>query len=269
MILDVRNPRAKARIQRVVLRLQRGPAAQMRRQMRQALGVQYRHMADLVENGIVDVGVVDQYTPELKEVYHRAFRRIGAIMLEEVSRNLPKSIAGPTETRTEVVELGALGQAFWSNFTTFTTLYSAEKVTRVSQTTKRMLGRLVQQGVGQGKTYKEIAKSIRERDTKRRFNWIRAKRIARTEMHMASNFATEEAVKATGLKVTKEWVAFIDDRTRGQHIRANGQMRQQHEDFLVGGEHLAYPGDPRGSAWNVINCRCVVIHHTREAEEGV
>ena len=28
------------------------------------------------------------------------------------------------------------------------------------------------------------------------------------------------------------------------------------KNFLVGGEELSYPGDSRGSAANVINCRC-------------
>ena len=30
------------------------------------------------------------------------------------------------------------------------------------------------------------------------------------------------------------------------------------EDFDVGGEHLSAPGDPRGSAGSVINCRCTI-----------
>jgi hypothetical protein len=30
--------------------------------------------------------------------------------------------------------------------------------------------------------------------------------------------------------------------------------------FDVGGEKLKYPGDPRGSAGNVIQCRCAVVY---------
>ena len=30
------------------------------------------------------------------------------------------------------------------------------------------------------------------------------------------------------------------------------------DDFSVGGEQLEYPGDPSGSAENVINCKCVI-----------
>jgi len=30
------------------------------------------------------------------------------------------------------------------------------------------------------------------------------------------------------------------------------------EPFIIGGESLDYPGDPSGSAANVINCRCSV-----------
>jgi hypothetical protein len=30
------------------------------------------------------------------------------------------------------------------------------------------------------------------------------------------------------------------------------------EPFIVSGEELMYPGDPSGSAGNVINCRCAI-----------
>ena len=32
------------------------------------------------------------------------------------------------------------------------------------------------------------------------------------------------------------------------------------DDFVVGGLPMAYAGDARGGAKNVINCRCVIIY---------
>ena len=85
-----------------------------------------------------------------------------------------------------------------------------------------------------------------------------AKRIVRTESVNAANYATNQS--ATDIfgkeNLKKEWIATLDNRVRIDHIEANGQVVNMEENFLVGGEELAYPGDSRGSAANVINCRC-------------
>ncbi len=85
-----------------------------------------------------------------------------------------------------------------------------------------------------------------------------ALRIVRTESALAANFATQETARQIfpGSQMSKEWIAGSDARVRPAHREADGQIVKFDEDFLVGGESLAYPGDPRGSAGNVINCRC-------------
>jgi uncharacterized protein with gpF-like domain len=63
----------------------------------------------------------------------------------------------------------------------------------------------------------------------------------------------------------KRWLSARDRRTRRNppddydHVEADGQERALDEPFLVSGELLDHPGDPSGSAGNVINCRCAVI----------
>ena len=52
------------------------------------------------------------------------------------------------------------------------------------------------------------------------------------------------------------WVANFDERTRPAHLAASGQEKRPEDSFLVAGEYLRYPGDPNGSAGNIINCRC-------------
>ena len=88
-------------------------------------------------------------------------------------------------------------------------------------------------------------------------------RIARTETTRVESFARwsvgKKAEKA-GLKVVKEWVATKDSRTREWHNEADGQQVPLDEPFIVGDEELMYPGDPNGSAENVINCRCTMIN---------
>ncbi len=53
-----------------------------------------------------------------------------------------------------------------------------------------------------------------------------------------------------------EWDASGDGRTRPEHAAADGQRVPFNQPFIVAGEALRYPGDPAGSAANVIQCRC-------------
>jgi hypothetical protein len=55
---------------------------------------------------------------------------------------------------------------------------------------------------------------------------------------------------------TKTWLATRDSRTRAEHRAADGQTRPLNEAFDIGGARLHFPGDPRGPAGLVINCRC-------------
>jgi hypothetical protein len=68
------------------------------------------------------------------------------------------------------------------------------------------------------------------------------------------------------IKTFKEWVAILDRRTREAHVRADGQRVPVNEPFQVGGELLQFPRDPRGSAGNVINCRCVAVYNVSNTE---
>lgn len=86
----------------------------------------------------------------------------------------------------------------------------------------------------------------------------RAATIARTTVHTAANSAQDASARSTGLTYKREWIATNDDRVREVHQEADGQMVDGEEDFNVGGESLAYPGDPNGSPENICNCRCVV-----------
>ena len=91
----------------------------------------------------------------------------------------------------------------------------------------------------------------------------RANLISRTEVHRVASFANEAVAENMKIDGTvKEWVAIQDNRTRVSHSIASGQRVDLKEFFVVGGERLKYPGDPRGSAGNTINCRCASIYIT-------
>ena len=85
-----------------------------------------------------------------------------------------------------------------------------------------------------------------------------AERLVRTEATNAANVATlQSATDMFGQEnLQKEWMTSIDGRERPAHRSADGQIVDFKERFSVGGELLFNPGDPVGSAKNVINCRC-------------
>jgi len=95
----------------------------------------------------------------------------------------------------------------------------------------------------------------------------RADVIARTEVHNAMMFASQEGAatleRENGVVLKKRWVPVLDERTRVNHASmASVAPIALDGDFMVGGERMARPGDPRGSSGNVIGCRCVLAFAT-------
>lgn len=66
--------------------------------------------------------------------------------------------------------------------------------------------------------------------------------------------AAEQAEDAAELQ--KTWIATLDGKTRPTHWAADGQRVALAGAFTVGGEQLAFPGDPTASAAERMNCRC-------------
>jgi hypothetical protein len=122
----------------------------------------------------------------------------------------------------------------------------------------------VGQALGQGP--EEIARNIRSAGDifKDQFNkaTYMSLRIARTESLRAASYAdidtTEEAIDM-GIRIKKQWVSTIDDRTREDHIIMDGNFSNEDGYFTLpdGVQTLA----PRlsGEASQDINCRCTYI----------
>ena len=148
------------------------------------------------------------------------------------------------------------------------------RIVGIVETTRANVVAAIDRGQRAGLGVDQIAKDITENSPIR--SRTRAHIIARTETHGAANYGANEAAKATGLKLKKEWVSVQDHRTRdfGQsdgilddfdHRSANGQIVDMDQPFVIAGksgqpEMLMYPGDPNGSPGNTINCRCGVSH---------
>lgn len=92
-------------------------------------------------------------------------------------------------------------------------------------------------------------------------NWEnRAKVIAQTETNrhfngsmLAHGLLREQAGESS---LMKRWDTVMDNKERREHRDVNNDVRPLNQPFIVGKEPLLFPGDPTGSPWNVINCRC-------------
>jgi len=89
-------------------------------------------------------------------------------------------------------------------------------------------------------------------------------RIARTTMTGAAGAGQTAVYLASAVVMGTEWLSAYDERTRDAHKDAHGQVVMPGETFTVGGEELRYPGDPRASPENIVNCRCAVIPVIKE-----
>ncbi|QDS32518.1 phage minor head protein [Brevibacillus brevis] len=90
------------------------------------------------------------------------------------------------------------------------------------------------------------------------FNMNRAVTVARTISTAAANGGKLEGWKQSGLVKKKRWRAANNKRTRKDHKEANGQIVDIDKPFKVGGEKLMHPGDPAGSAKQIVKCRCTM-----------
>jgi HK97 family phage portal protein len=138
----------------------------------------------------------------------------------------------------------------------------AKFVSQVNETTTDKIAAALSDGVVMGESIPQLKDRVRQVFNEARDS--RAERIARTEVNKSTNFAAQEAYRQSGVVETKEWLATRDSRVRDDHAGADGQEVGVDEAFNVGGEQLEFPGDPNGSAWNVVNCRCTIIPHVKK-----
>ena len=130
---------------------------------------------------------------------------------------------------------------------------------------KKMITAQVSRSISTGASYEQTAKQLAG-CTKIGYN--RAVRIARTEGHRiqcTSTMDVMEQAKARGADVLKQWDATLDAKTRESHVALDGEIREVDKPFSNG---LMFPGDPHGSAAEVVNCRCALLQRTRWALDG-
>ena len=242
------------------LALERPARTRLQRELRRAAELAAQGFEDGREAGVA-MALLDhdqRIAAILDPQWRRTFSIFGGDLLQGA-----RSGGFLTETRDEQGFFQALMQRWIEEF-------GALKIQRVSTTTRDNIRDQITRGAEAGESISEIARRIREFGTGT-FSRFRSLNIARTEIHGASNAASDAALQALDLPdIVSEWLSAEDERRRlthrgppggatdGSHVFfADGQIRAQGVPFDVGEDKLLYPGDPSGSAKEVIACRCV------------
>lgn len=125
---------------------------------------------------------------------------------------------------------------------------------------KQQITASVTSGILQGYSVGKIADDLQER--MENMNRSSALRTARTAITGAQNAGRQDsyiAAEKMGIKMKREWLATLDNRTRHAHAVLDGQRVGVNEPFKVDGYEIMFPGDPTAKAYLVYNCRCTLI----------
>ena len=160
---------------------------------------------------------------------------------------------------------------FQKTLINFLVTNEGSRITTVRQSYIQFLTQIMTKGIADGKTISIIATDMTRLIKSRNFYRWQALRIARTETTAASNYAATVSSSVSGVLMDKVWISALDERTRQgkfNHLEMNQKRVPLDKAFNVSGEKLMFPGDPKGSGGNVINCRCSVAQVVRRDSDG-
>jgi len=137
-------------------------------------------------------------------------------------------------------------------------------VKKISDTTRKDLVKVMLDADKEALGTRYVADQIFQ-STRGNYSRARSATISRTETHNAASYANDRVVKEMNIpNLQKQWVSVTDDRTRSKHAALNGTIIPIDDDFVVptdfGTALMDRPGDSRGGAANVVNCRCVLLY---------
>ncbi len=219
---------------------------------------QYTRIARSVRNGVTNVDAIIFESNKMFSLLMNIYNRVAVTYSEMFAEGLDK-------TRGK-----SLVDVFWEYFRNFAKMYSANRAQTFNKTTKKRINRIINKGLAEHLTVRQITANINK--LKKVDSMMRAQRIAITEIHTMSSKTMQDMAKSENIVTEKEWSTANDERVREHHnttgdvFADSGQpiRVKVNEPFHVGGELLDYPGDPKGSGGNIINCRCVALYHTNK-----
>lgn len=273
-LVNLRNASDRRRAWQSAERLRSAHMRRMARALSSAFKEEGREVVKAAENASGDqvISAIEDAIDKSGRGFKRAFEENTREVMRSFSERINRSLKGsalPVETKVAEDRY----EVFIRNWIAE---YSGKKIKIVKRNSKKLAVQRVQkillEAVDDGLPVTVVSKQIETALASLYTQWTRHRsaRIARTETHAAANAASKNAAQVTGLELKKEWIASSDEeRTREAHQKAakmrpipmDAKFRLKNRDGSI--SELDHPGDPNGSAEQVINCRCT-LGYTRE-----
>ncbi len=125
-----------------------------------------------------------------------------------------------------------------------------------SEVVKQQLKQVITQSIVKGDGMRKVSENMKKVLDKNANNVFRIYQTETTRINNQANLDSMKHAKNKGLELRKKWVSTLDKKTRTSHQKLDGEVRNLDETFS---NDLMYPGDPKGEAKDVINCRCTMI----------
>lgn len=193
---------------------------------------------------------------------------VAAILRKSYARVIPVSAKRTLDSIRKLKAWGEYNAYFERLIAYWTVTQTLKEATTIAETTMNDVRRSIQRGLSEGLGIAVVARDIRKVTN---LSPYRAATVARTEIHNAALYASEEISKQAqvdfGLRLMKFWIPTQDGRTRDAHAAMSRHPGvEMNQKFRVGGEMLSRPGDPAGSAATTINCRCSLVYRELEID---
>jgi len=195
------------------------------------------------------------------EVLGRLFREFA---LNYATRNYNRLMRAPKQKRKDGGAFG-VAEEFNRDITDYLNQFLLTRaVLPVTEGTKKQILAILTQGQNEGWSIDRIIQEL-ESSGNDELTDFRARRIVRTELTIASNFADKMVQDKVPFAVIKTWISVHDNRTRDSHEKMDGVEVEGDADFHVpvmkgklqiGIDLMTGPGDPSATPGNIINCRC-------------
>ncbi len=150
-----------------------------------------------------------------------------------------------------------------------------QRIVSMRQTLIDYVVQFIVDGMSEGKDIRTISRELEKLVRSNGFYRWQIERIVRTETTAAANFGATVAGNDSGIELDKVWISSNDSRTRQHekgdkydHVDMDLIKVGEHDLFESQGDLLRFPGDPKGSASNVINCRCTVALVAKRDADG-
>lgn len=195
------------------------------------------------------------------KIYYEVYKEIGIIHGTRLGKQFNREIKDFT--------LSGFLTDFERNLISWLYENSLSNIRSVSTDFVKYLQEFIAVKKAENLTIREIGSEIVKLINRRDFYRWQALRIARTETTAAANYASVQMANTTRVVYQKMWISAKDPRTRKppksdfNHRIMDGVKVEMNEKFKVPFmntfQELNFAGDPKGSAGNVINCRCANV----------